>query len=184
MITRQPCFRGSVTSLGKLSSTPNACGPSNSKQPEPSPHNEFTPESVGVDFSPPVLPTRPPSNANQRPGQSSRASTTGRSPVTTSPSSAIQRPQSPSFPSFLGGVSFQYGNASASGTRASANKRSRLSSEPREIYGPGTRGANASRAHKRQKRYAARGGSDLDDYDMEREEDYDDDEDEDEYEDE
>lgn len=151
------------------------------QQSDPSTINEFTPESVGGDFTPPVLPPRFSPKGNQRPGQNSRASTTGLSAITSSPSSTVQRAQRAGFPSFPGGMSFQGGISGGPGTRASANKRSRLSSEPQdEDYGPGTRGANANRTPKRQKWYATRSGSDLDDYDIEREEDDDYDEDRDE----
>lgn len=140
------------------------------QQPHPSTFNEFTPDSVGREFAPPVLTTRPSSEDNQRPGQSSRAATSGPSAFTSSPPSAPQRPQASGFLSYPVGVPFQGGTAGASDTQSSANKRSRLSSEPQEDYSPGTRGAGASSSPKRHKGYPTRGGSDLNADDVEREE--------------
>lgn len=151
----------------------NAAGSSglDLQQPNPSAYNEFLPESVGGDFSPPLLLIRALSKDNQRLAQSSRAPTTGLSAVAGLPSSAIQPLPSAATQSTLGGVSSHGGVSDASGTRASAKKRSRMSSEPQDDYLPGTRGANATRAPKRQKRYQTRGGKDLKAHDIEREED-------------
>ncbi|KAK7736012.1 hypothetical protein SLS63_003532 [Diaporthe eres] len=181
-------------STPRLSASASASPTTESKaeqRSDPSTSNDITPDSVDGGFSSPVIPTRPSSTDNQRPGQSSPAAASGLSAFTNSspsptkplpsspprsdprrqlPSSAPQTPQASSFPSSPGGAPSQGGTAGASDTQSSANKRSCLSSEPQEDHSPGTRGAGASRGPKRPKWYTIMVGSDLNADDVEREE--------------
>uniref|UniRef100_A0AAU8CHL9 Uncharacterized protein n=1 Tax=Gnomonia sp. TaxID=2011790 RepID=A0AAU8CHL9_9PEZI len=151
-------------------------------QQQPNPDVSNVPESVGKEFSPPALPTRPLSNDNQGPGQSSRAPTAGLSAVAGPPSSATQslppaaRKRLPdSRPSPVGGSSSLSGTFASLGTPSLEKKRQRLSPQGEEDPRLSTRSTTAERANKRQKRDSTGDGTHADPYYLEPEEDDDDD---------
>ncbi|KAK7698838.1 hypothetical protein SLS64_012191 [Diaporthe eres] len=75
-------------STPRLSASASASPTTESKaeqRSDPSTSNDITPDSVDGGFSSPVIPTRPSSTDNQRPGQSSPAAASGLSAFTNSP---------------------------------------------------------------------------------------------------